>query len=53
MDNSPENLTDLNNIPTPCPCLLIIKYKSDLFTFIIITNNGVAERWANLRIFLK
>jgi len=37
-----ENLTDLNNIPTPCPYLLI-KY---------IVNCGVAERWVN-RLFLK
>jgi len=38
-----ENLTDLNNIPTPCPYLLIIY---------IIIFNGVAERWVNLRFIL-
>ena len=37
---SAENLTDLNNIPTPCPYLILI--------IIIIIFNGVAERWVNL-----
>ena len=43
MDNCTENLTDLNNIPKPCPYLRIIY---------IILFDGVAERWVNLRIIL-
>ena len=38
-DISTENLTDLNNIPKPCPYLYKYKY-------------GVAERWVNIRCFL-
>jgi hypothetical protein len=37
--NGTENSTDLNNIPTPCPYILI-----DLYYIY-----GVAEHWANLR----
>ena len=40
IDSCTEDLTDLNNIPTPCPYLLIIY---------IIISNGVAERWVNIR----
>ena len=38
-----ENLTDLNNIPTPCPYLHIIY---------IIVSCGVAERWVMHNFFL-
>jgi hypothetical protein len=43
IDSCTEDLTDLNNIPTPCPYLLIISF---------IISNGVAERWVNLRFML-
>ena len=43
IDSCTEDLTDLNNIPTPCPYLLIIN---------IIIFNGVAERWVNLGLIL-
>ena len=36
-----ENLTDLNNIPKPCPYLIIMSLLSS-FT-------GVAEHWVNLQ----
>lgn len=39
---SVENLTDLNNIPIPCPYLTI---KFLLLFF------GVVERWVNIRLF--
>jgi hypothetical protein len=38
-----ENLTDLNNIPIPCPYLTLIK--------LLMLNTGVAERWVNIWLF--
>jgi len=42
MDSCAEDLTDLNNIPTHCPYLLIN----------ILVSGGVAERWVNLGFIL-
>ena len=43
-DNCTENLTDLNNIPIPCPYIINNK--------ISILYNGVVEHWENLRLVL-
>ena len=37
---SVENLTDLNNIPKPCPYLIIMS--------LLLSFTGVAEHWVNL-----
>jgi len=38
-----ENLTDLNNIPKPCPYITLI--------IILVLYYGVAERWVNIWLF--
>ena len=43
MDSCTEDLTDLNNIPKPCPYLGIIY---------LILFYGVVERWVNLKLVL-